>query len=206
MRTTDKEGNQARILSFIRDEIRAKGYPPSVREICGAVGFRSTSTVHSYLSELEKNGLIKRDAAKPRALELTDNSMSYGRTVPLVGKVTAGVPILAQENIEDELMLPANFVGRDEAFALRVEGESMIDAGILDGDIVVLRQQSTAENGEIVAAMVESEVMDEGEATLKRIFYEDGRVRLQPENSTMEPIYADRADVLGKLVALIRQF
>ena len=200
MRTTDKEGNQARILSFIRDEIRAKGYPPSVREICGAVGFRSTSTVHSYLSELEKNGLIKRDAAKPRALELTDNSMSYGRTVPLVGKVTAGVPILAQENIEDELMLPANFVGRDEAFALRVEGESMIDAGILDGDIILVRKQQNAENGQIVVAMIDDE------ATVKRIFYEKDRVRLQPENPTMKPIYAKEVTVIGLVMGLFRSF
>ena len=132
---------------------------------------------------------------------MLDGSHARGRSVPLVGRVTAGQPILAVENIEDYLMLPQSMLGKEDLFCLRVQGESMIDAGILDGDIVVLRQQDTAENGEIVVAMT-----DEDEATLKRIFYEDGRVRLQPENTTMEPIYADTVTILGKLVALIRQF
>ena len=198
--------NQQKILDFIKSEIEDKGYPPSVREICAAVGLRSTSTVHAHLNHLEEQGLIRRDSTKPRALEVLDGSLARGRSVPLVGRVTAGMPILAVENIEDYLVLPQSMLGKDDIFCLRVQGESMIDIGILDGDIVVLRQQDTAENGEIVAAMVPSETMDEGEATLKRIFYEDGRVRLQPENSTMEPIYADDAVVLGKLVALFRQF
>ena len=198
--------NQQRILEFIKSEIEEKGYPPSVREICAAVGLRSTSTVHAHLNHLEAQGLIRRDPTKPRALEVLDGSHARGRSVPLVGRVTAGQPILAVENIEDYLMLPQSMLGKDELFCLRVQGESMIYVCILDGDIVVLRQQDTAENGEIVAAMVPSETMDEGEATLKRIFYEDGRVRLQPENHTMEPIYADDAAVLGKLVALFRQF
>ena len=193
--------NQQKILDFIKSEIDEKGYPPSVREICAAVGLRSTSTVHAHLNHLEEQGLIRRDSTKPRALEVLDGSHSRGRSVPLVGRVTAGMPILAIENIEDYLTLPQSMLGKDDMFCLRVQGESMIDIGILDGDIVVLRQQDTAENGEIVVAMTPDD-----EATLKRIFYEDGRVRLQPENRTMEPIYAESVTVLGKLTALIRQF
>ena len=199
MRTSGN--NQQKILDFIKSEIEDKGYPPSVREICAAVGLRSTSTVHAHLNHLEEQGLIRRDSTKPRALEVLDGSHARGRSVPLVGRVTAGQPILAIENIEDYLMLPQSMLGKDDLFCLRVQGESMIDIGILDGDIVVLRQQDAAENGDIVVAMTEDD-----EATLKRIFYEDGRVRLQPENRTMEPIYAERVTVLGKLVALIRQF
>ena len=198
--------NQQRILDFIKREIDLKGYPPSVREICQAVGLKSTSTVHAHLNHLEEQGLIRRDSTKPRALEVLDGSHQRGRSVPLVGRITAGLPVLAAENIEDYLVLPQSMLGQDELFCLRVQGDSMIEAGILDGDIVVLRRQDTAENGDIVAAMVQSEAMAEGEATLKRIFYEDGRVRLQPENSAMAPIYADSAAVLGRLVALIRQF
>ena len=193
--------NQQRILDFIKAEIEDKGYPPSVREICAAVGLRSTSTVHAHLNHLEQQGLIRRDSTKPRALEVLDGSQSRGRSVPLVGRVTAGQPILAVENIEEYLSLPQSVLGQGRMFALRVEGESMIDAGIMDGDIVILRQQDTAENGEIVVAMTPDD-----EATVKRIFYEDNRVRLQPENPTMQPIYADTVTVLGKLTALIRQF
>ncbi len=193
--------NQQRILDFIKAEIEDKGYPPSVREICAAVGLRSTSTVHAHLNHLEQQGLIRRDSTKPRALEVLDGSQSRGRSVPLVGRVTAGQPILAIENIEEYLSLPQSVLGQGKMFALRVEGESMIDAGIMDGDIVILRQQDTAENGEIVVAMTPDD-----EATVKRIFYEDNRVRLQPENPTMQPIYADTVTVLGKLTALIRQF
>ena len=193
--------NQQRILDFIKSEIENKGYPPSVREICAAVGLRSTSTVHAHLNRLEEQGLIRRDSTKPRALEVLDGSHARGRSVPLVGRVTAGMPILAVENIEDYLVLPQSMLGKDDMFCLRVQGESMIDIGILDGDIVVLRQQDSAENGDIVVAMT-----DEDEATLKRIFYEDGHVRLQPENRAMQPIIVERAAVLGKLTALIRQF
>ena len=193
--------NQQKILDFIKSEIEDKGYPPSVREICAAVGLRSTSTVHAHLNHLEAQGLIRRDPTKPRALEVVDGSQPRGRSVPLVGRVTAGQPILAIENIDEYLTLPQSVLGQGKMFSLRVEGESMIDAGIMDGDIVVLRQQDTAENGEIVVAMT-----DEDEATLKRIYYEADRVRLQPENPTMAPIYVKRATVLGKLVALIRQF
>ena len=192
--------NQQRILEFIKSEIEEKGYPPSVREICAAVGLRSTSTVHAHLNHLEAQGLIRRDPTKPRALEVVDGTQPRGRSVPLVGKVTAGQPILAVENIEDYLVLPQSMLGKDDLFCLRVQGESMIDIGILDGDIAVLRQQQTADNGEVVVALLEDE------ATLKRIFYEGGHVRLQPENTTMEPIIVDDAAVLGKLIALFRQF
>ena len=199
MRTPNENQEQAPAVTTAEPADTA--YPPPVREICAAVGLRSTSTVHAHLNHLEEQGLIRRDSTKPRALEVLDGSHARGRSVPLVGRVTAGQPILAVENIEDYLMLPQSMLGKDELFCLRVQGESMIDIGILDGDIVVLRQQDTAENGEIVVAMTPDD-----EATLKRIFYEDGRVRLQPENSTMQPIYAPTVTVLGKLVALVRQF
>lgn len=194
------EENQKKILDFIRREIEEKGYPPSVREICAAVGLKSTSTVHAHLNTLEKKGFIRRDSTKPRALEVLDNSVARGRTVPLVGRVTAGLPILATQNIEDYLTLPQHMLGHDDLFCLRVQGESMIEIGILDGDIIVVREQNNAENGEVVVAMIDYE------ATVKRIFYEEKRVRLQPENRHMEPIYADNAQVLGKVIALFRQF
>ena len=191
--------SQSKILEFIKQEIELKGYPPSVREICKAVGLKSTATVHGHLNELERQGFIRRDATKPRAMEVLDNPR--GRTVPLVGKVTAGVPILAQENIEEYLVLPQSTSARgDDLFALRVEGESMIEAGILNGDIVIIRKQTNAENGDIVVAMIEDE------ATVKRIFYEKTRVRLQPENQHMDPIYADEVTVLGRVAALFRHF
>lgn len=192
--------NQQKILDFIRSEIETRGYPPSVREICAAVGLKSTSTVHAHLNALEKRGLIRRDSAKTRAMELTDGSAARGRSVPLVGKVTAGLPILALQNIEEYMMLPQDMARGDDVFCLRVQGESMIDIGILSDDIIVVRAQNSAENGEVVVAMVDDE------ATVKRIFYEKDRVRLQPENRTMEPIYAPSAQVLGKVIALYREF
>lgn len=193
---------QARILEFIKQEIQDRGYPPSVREICEAVRLKSTSTVHGHLIALEKRGLIRRDSTKPRALEVLDNPLSRGRSVPIVGKVTAGVPILAEENIEDYMVLPQDMIGRDDTFILRVEGESMINAGILSGDYVVVRRQSDAVNGEIVVAMINDE------ATVKRIYFEQEQIRLQPENSFMEPLYFEYEEVtiLGSLVALFRQF
>lgn len=197
MRTSEK---QMQILEYIRQEIDQKGYPPSVREICIAVGLRSTSSVHAHLTQLEKKGLLRRDSTKPRAMEVLDNPNGRGRSIPLVGRVTAGLPILAVENIEDYLVMPQHLIGREDMFALRVQGESMIEAGIQDGDIIVLRQQDYAENGDIVVALIDEE------ATVKRIFYEENRVRLQPENHTMQPIYADSVRVLGKLTALFRQF
>lgn len=196
----DASEKKMQILDFIRREIDDKGYPPSVREICLAVGLKSTSTVHAHLNRLEEEGYIRRDATKPRALELTDTATVRGRSVPLVGRVTAGMPILAQQNIEEYYMLPQNLVGGDEVFILSVQGESMIEAGILDGDFVIVRRQSHAENGDIVVAMIDDE------ATVKRIFYEPHRVRLQPENSAMDPIYADEVTVLGRVIALFREF
>ncbi len=195
----DASEKKIQILDFIRREIDDKGYPPSVREICLAVGLKSTSTVHAHLNRLEEEGYIRRDATKPRALELTDTATVRGRSVPLVGRVTAGMPILAQQNIEEYYMLPQNLVGGDEVFILSVQGESMIEAGILDGDFVIVRRQSHAENGDIVVAMIDDE------ATVKRIFYEKTRVRLQPENSAMQPIYARDVTVLGRVIALFRQ-
>ena len=195
----DASEKKMQILDFIRREIDDKGYPPSVREICLAVGLKSTSTVHAHLNRLEEEGYIRRDATKPRALELTDTATVRGRSVPLVGRVTAGMPILAQQNIEEYYMLPQNLVGGDEVFILSVQGESMIEAGILDGDFVIVRRQIHAENGDIVVAMIDDE------ATVKRIFYEKTRVRLQPENSAMQPIYARDVTVLGRVIALFRQ-
>jgi repressor LexA len=199
---------QRQILDFIRAEIHRRGFPPSVREIGEAVGLSSSSTVHSHLAALEVKGLIRRDPSKPRALEVldyrdTERGVDYEsvQAVPLVGQVAAGAPILAAENIEATLPLPASFAG-EETFILRVKGDSMVDAGILDGDFVVIRQQSTAANGDIVVAMIDEE------ATVKRFFKEGDRIRLQPENASMEPIYADRhADfaILGKVVALFRR-
>lgn len=151
------------------------------------------------MTRLEKRGLIRRDSTKPRAMEVLDDPLARGRSVPLVGKVTAGVPILAQENIEEHIILPQDMVEGEDIFALCVEGESMINAGILDGDYVVVRKQPNAENGEIVVAMIEDE------ATVKRIYFEKNRVRLQPENPYMEPIYAEEVTVIGKVIALFRQ-
>ena len=156
----DPKQNQQKILDFIKREIELKGYPPSVREICTAVGLKSTSTVHAHLNHLEAQGLIRRDSTKPRALEVIDGTQARGRSIPLVGRVTAGQPILAIENIEDYLMLPQSLVGLDELFCLRVQGESMIGAGIFDGDILVVRRQETAENGQIALEKVENAPAD----------------------------------------------
>lgn len=199
---------QREILDFIRAEIHRRGFPPSVREIGEAVGLSSSSTVHSHLAALEAKGLLRRDPSKPRALEVldyrdTERGIDYEsvQAVPLVGQVAAGAPILAAENIEATMPLPSSFAGED-TFILRVKGDSMIEAGILSGDYVVVRQQKDAVNGDIVVAMIDEE------ATVKRFFREGERVRLQPENSSMEPIYADRFvdfAILGKVVALFRR-
>ena len=190
--------NRQKILDFIKSEIDLKGYPPSVREICAAVGLKSTSTVHAHLNRLEKQGLIRRDSTKPRALEVLDGSHQRGRSVPLVGRVTAGQPILAIENIEDYLTLPQSMLGSDEIYCLRVQGESMINAGILDGDIVVLREQHDAENGDIVVA-----ILDDG-ATVKRFYKEKDHIRLQPENDSMDPIIVKDCQILGKVFGVFR--
>lgn len=198
-------GRQQQILDFIRSEIHRVGYPPSVREIGEAIGLSSSSTVHSHLAALESKGYIRRDPSKPRALEVldfrdNDAAVDYGTvySVPLVGEVAAGQPILAAENIEQTLPLPAEFSG-EQTFILKVRGESMIEAGIFEGDYVVVRQQNTANNGDIVVAMIGDE------ATVKTFYREPDRIRLQPENATMEPIYARDVTILGKVVALFRR-
>ncbi len=179
-----------------------KGYPPSVREICDAVHLSSTSTVHGHLARLEKRGLIRRDPTKPRAIEVIDRPARAGKVVPVVGRVPAGQPALAVEDIEDYIMVPRELAEGGEFFALRVRGESMINAGILSGDYVIIRRQPEVENGEIGVALVDGE-----DATLKRIYVEDdGKVRLQPENDLMDPIYPDEVQVVGKAVGLFRKF
>jgi repressor LexA len=197
---------QREILDFITAEIHRKGYPPSVREIGLAVGLSSSSTVHSHLAALETKGFIRRDPSKPRTIEVFDyrdseTAVSPARVsaVPVVGTIAAGAPLLAQENIEDVLALPAEYVG-EGSFVLKVKGDSMVDAGIRDGDMLVVRQQQSATNGDVVVALLDDE------ATVKRFFREDGRVRLQPENATMEPIYTDDVAILGKAIGLYRRF
>ncbi|MBE5765891.1 MAG: transcriptional repressor LexA [Clostridiales bacterium] len=196
MRNSDAKREQ--ILQFIRTEIETKGYPPSVREICQAVNLSSTSTVHLHLRTLENRGLIRRDASKPRALEVIDGSAPRGKSVPVVGRVTAGTPILAQENIDEYMTLPSDMTNDDDAFILNVTGTSMINDGIIEGDRLIVQRQNSARNGEIVIAMIEDE------ATVKRIYYENGHVRLQPSNDAMDPIIVDSVEVLGKVVGLFR--
>lgn len=202
---------QQQILDFIRSEVHLRGYPPSVREIGEAVGLSSSSTVHSHLAALEAKGFIRRDPSKPRALEVldfrdTDAAVDYGQVhaVPVVGQVAAGMPILAAENIEQTLLMPAEFSG-EQTFILKVRGESMVEAGILDGDFVVVHQQNTASDGQIVVAMITDDAAGEPEATVKTFYREADRIRLQPENSTMDPIYAREVTILGKVVALFRR-
>lgn len=197
---------QEDILNFIKDEVKKKGYPPSVREIGKAVGLASSSTVHGHLARLESKGLIRRDPTKPRAIEVLNQNeetiVQKTINVPLVGKVTAGLPISAVENIEDYYPLPESLVPADEqVFMLEIVGESMIEAGIHDGDFVIVRQQKTANNGDIVVAMTE-----EDEATVKRFYKENGYFRLQPENASMEPIIVSNVVILGKVIALYRRF
>ncbi|WP_066496956.1 transcriptional repressor LexA [Abyssisolibacter fermentans] len=200
----DLSEKQLKILKFIQNELKTKGYPPSVREICKAVQLKSTSTVHGHLSRLEKKGYIKRDPTKPRAIEILDN-MTYIHTqkeiieVPIVGKVTAGLPLLAVENIEDTFPLPMDFIGNDNTFILNVKGESMIDAGIMDGDQVIVNSQRHAVNGEIVVALIDDE------ATVKRFYKEDDFIRLQPENKLMDPIIVKDVYILGKVIGLFRK-
>ncbi len=195
---------QQEILDCIKQQLRAKGYPPSVREIGQMVGLSSSSTVHFHLGKLEALGLIRRDPTKPRAIELMEEAPWRNQKmipVPLVGKVAAGQPILAIENIEETYPLPAELVDNAEnVFMLTISGESMINAGILDGDYVVVKEGSTAENGDIVVALIDNE-----EATIKRFFREKGRIRLQPENDTMEPIYAENVSIVGKAIGLFRK-
>ncbi len=197
---------QREILNFINEEVMHKNYPPSVREICQAMGLSSSSTVHAHLKALERKGYIKRDPTKPRAIEILDPSVNSkqkrrSRLVPLLGQVTAGIPVLAEENIESYLALPEEMVKGDNLFLLRVKGDSMKEAGILQGDLVIVRQQPAAENSEIVVALIGDE------ATVKRFFRETDHIRLQPENPDYEPIITkDNIRVLGKVIGLLRIF
>lgn len=194
---------QLEILEYIKNTILSEGYPPAVREICEAVHLKSTSSVHAHLSTLEKNGYIRRDPAKPRTIEILDDLFNFSTremvNVPVVGTVAAGEPILAEERIEDYFPIPADALHTDkEVFMLRVKGESMINAGIKPGDKIMVEQQDTAENGEIVVALIEDS------ATVKRFYKEQDHYRLQPENDTMEPIIVNDVQILGKVVGLIR--
>ena len=198
--TTQRQGD---ILDCINAFTAEHGYPPSVREIGERVGLSSSSTIHSHLKTLERRGLLQRDPTKPRALRTEHsrpNAMPDAIVMPILGRVAAGVPITAQEDLQGEFILPASFISRgSDGFMLKVQGDSMVDAGILDGDMIVVRPQPDANNGEIVVAMVE------GEATVKRFYKESGRFRLQPENATMEPIYANDVDIVGRVEAVVRK-
>lgn len=195
---------QQQILDYLKQEVKKKGYPPSVREICDAVGLKSTSTVHGHLARMEKKGFLRRDPAKPRAIEiledLPEKPVQKLVHVPIVGTITAGIPILAVENIEDTFPIPQEYVGEDNVFMLRVKGESMIEAGIFDKDLILVRQQKNANNGDIVAALI-----DEC-ATVKTFYKEKDHFRLQPENAAMSPILVTEVDILGKVIGLFRKF
>lgn len=194
---------QKEIYDYLKLHSETKGYPPSVREICDAVGLKSTSTVHGHLKRLEKKGLLKRDPTKPRALEIMDQTGHRKEmlNIPIIGKVTAGVPILATENVEDLFPLPINYIKHDrEVFMLRVSGDSMINAGIHNGDLAIIEKRTTAFNGDVVVALIENE------ATIKTFYLEKDHVRLQPENDTMEPICVEECTILGKLIGLFRAY
>ncbi len=195
---------QAEILEYIKEEILNKGYPPAVREICQAVGLKSTSSVHSHLETLEKNGYLRRDPTKPRAIEIVDDQFNLTRkemrNIPILGSVAAGQPLYAEENIEGYFPLLAEELPPGELYILKVRGDSMINAGILDGDNVIIRQKPTANNGDIIVALVEDS------ATVKTYYKENGRYRLQPENDTMEPIYVNEVLILGEVIGVFRLF
>ena len=213
MSSSELSNKQLMILEFIKEQLLAKGYPPSVREICQAVGLKSTSTVHSHLNKLEKLGYIRRDPTKPRAIEILDGGNVFANSnntvmheminLPLVGQVTAGEPILAQQNIQEYIPLPAQLIKGTDTFLLKVKGESMINAGILDNDYVVVDKGATASNSQIVVALVNKE-----SATVKRFFKEGNNVRLQPENDFMDPIILNERDVeiVGTVTGVFRVF
>ena len=200
---------QRAILDYLRAFVDEHGYPPTVREIGEAVGLRSPSTVHAHLAQLERAGLLRRDPTKPRAIELTDRRRQLDESpadvhrLPLVGEIAAGGPLLADQNIEDYVAVPEPLSRGGEEFILRVKGDSMVGAGILDGDFVVVQRRQDARDGEIVVALADADESAE-EATVKRFFREDGRVRLQPENDALEPIYADHVQILGKVIGVFR--
>lgn len=195
---------QEEILEYIKAEILSKGYPPAVREICEAVHLKSTSSVHSHLESLEKNGYIRRDPTKPRAIEIIDDTFNLTRrevvNVPLVGRVAAGEPILAEQNIENYFPIPIEFMPNNNTFMLLVQGESMVNAGILDGDYVLVEQKPSAENGEMVVALIDDS------ATVKTFYKENGYYRLQPENDVMEPIIVSEVEIVGKVIGVFRFF
>ena len=198
---TDK---QSQILEYIKSEILNKGYPPSVRDICQAVNLKSTSSVHSHLETLEKNGYIRRDPTKPRTIEIIDDNFNLVRrevvNVPMVGTVAAGQPILAIENIDNYFPIPSEYMPNEETFMLKVKGESMINAGILDGDNILVKRQNTAKNGDMVVALVDDS------ATVKTFYKENGYIRLQPENDNMDPIIVPDCEIIGKVFGVFRFF
>lgn len=193
---------QSEILEYIKSEILLRGYPPAVREICEAVNLKSTSSVHSHLETLEKNGYIRRDPTKPRAIEIIDDTFNLTRRdmvqVPIIGRVAAGEPLLAQENIEEYFPIPSDFMPNNDTYMLKVKGESMINAGILDGDYVLVEKKETAGNGDMVVALVEDG------ATVKTFYKEEGIYRLQPENDSMDPIIVSEVSILGKVIGVFR--
>ncbi len=195
---------QQEILDYIKDEILNRGYPPTVRDICEAVNLKSTSSVFSHLETLERNGYIRRDLAKPRAIEIVDDSFNLVRrelvNVPIVGTVTAGQPILAVQNIDGYFPVPSEYMPNAQTFMLRVKGDSMINAGIFNGDQILVEQQNTANNGDKVVALIDDSV------TVKTFYKENGHYRLQPENDTMDPIIVDNLQILGKVIGLFRMF
>ncbi|HJB81852.1 MAG TPA: transcriptional repressor LexA [Candidatus Mediterraneibacter intestinavium] len=195
---------QKEILEYIKSQILERGYPPAVREICEAVNLKSTSSVHSHLETLEKNGYIHRDPTKPRAIEILDDTFNLTRremvNVPIVGRIAAGEPILAQENVENYFPVPTEFMPNNQTFLLKVKGESMINAGILDGDMVLVEQTPSASNGDMVVALIEDG------ATVKTFYKEEGVFRLQPENDSMDPIIVQEVTILGKVIGVFRFF
>lgn len=193
---------QQQILDYIKEEILEKGYPPTVREICEKVGLRSTSSVHSHLNTLEENGYIRRDPTKPRAIEIMDDEFGLTRremtNIPVIGRVAAGEPLLAVENIKNYFSLPTEFLPNCETYILEVKGESMINVGFFEGDYLIIEKTNVAKNGDIVVALIDDSV------TVKRFYKENGYIRLQPENDTMDPIIVDDCTIVGKVFALYR--
>ena len=208
MKTTNYNGSrrlsakQKEILEYIKDEILKKGYPPTVREICEKVNLRSTSSVHAHLSTMERNGFIRRDPTKPRAIEICDDSFQVVRTdmtsLPVIGDIAAGQPLLSQENIQSYFPVPAEYVPSGESYVLRVRGESMINAGIFDGDYIFINSCNTASNGDIVVALIDDS------ATVKTFYKEKDHIRLQPENDSMDPIIVNDCMILGKVFGVFR--
>lgn len=193
---------QQEILEYIKSQILERGFPPSVRDICEAVHLKSTSSVHSHLETLEKNGYIRRDPTKPRAIEILDDTFNFNRremvNVPIVGRVAAGEPLLAEQNIENYFPIPMDYMPNNQTFMLKVRGDSMINIGIYDGDFVLVEQTPTARNGEVVVALVEDG------ATVKRFFKEEGIYRLQPENDVLDPIIVSEVQIMGKVIGVFR--